>query len=80
MHFMSSLRECDVAFADYLWGIEKRQGTKDDVEIDILSLDPTQTQLAGARSSRLIDVQYGRSVPYCRNDYRKRHRGVAPSK
>ena len=41
MHFMSSIRECDATFADYLWGIEKRQGTEDDVEIDILSLDPT---------------------------------------
>ena len=59
MHFMSSVRECDASFADYLWGIEKRQGTEDDVEIDILSLDPTQTQLAGALSSRLIDVTTG---------------------
>ena len=59
MHFMSSIRECDATFADYLWGIEKRQGTEDDVEIDILSLDPTQTQLAGALSSRLIDVTTG---------------------
>ena len=59
MHFVSSIRECDVAFADHLWGIEKRQGSEDDVDIDIMPLDMTQTQLAGALSSRLIDVTTG---------------------
>ena len=59
MHFMSSIRECDATFADYLWAIEKRQGSDEDVEVDFVSLDLTQTQLAGALSSRLIDVTTG---------------------
>ena len=56
MHFSSCVRECDICFADFIWAIEKRQGTPEDIEIDILSLDPTQSQLAGALYSRLIAV------------------------
>ena len=54
LHFMSCVRECDTSFGDYLWGIEKRQD-----EICILTLDPTQTQLAAALYSRLISVTSG---------------------
>ena len=51
---MTCVRECDTSFGDYLWGIEKRQD-----EICILTLDPTQTQLAAALYTRLISVTSG---------------------
>ena len=54
MHFSSCVRGCDTSFADFLWGLEKRQD-----EIDLLSLDPAQSQLTAALYSRLISVTTG---------------------
>ena len=54
MHFMTCVRECDTSFADFIWGLEKRAD-----EICLLTLDPTQSQLAAALYSRLISVTTG---------------------
>ena len=54
LHFMTCVRECDTSFGDYLWGIEKRPD-----EICLMSMDPTQTQLAAALYSRLISFTSG---------------------
>ena len=54
VHFMTCVRECDTSFGDFLWGIEKRPD-----EICLMSLDPTETQLAAALYSRLISVNTG---------------------
>ena len=54
LHFTTCVRECDTSFADYIWGIEKRTD-----EICLLTMDPTQSQLAAALYSRLISVTTG---------------------
>ena len=66
MHFSSCVRECDTSFADFMWGIEKKQE-----EIDLLSLDPTQSQLTAALYSGLRDDRRS-SLPDRRNDGGKR--------
>ena len=51
---MSAVRECDVTFADFTWVLEKQEQ-----EVDIMSFDPTQSQLALNLHNRLIATTSG---------------------
>ena len=50
----SAVRECDASFADYLWATEQS-----DKVIDLMDLDPTQTQLSAVLYSRLTSLTTG---------------------
>ena len=54
LHFMASVRECDTSFADYVWAHEKLGE-----EVNIMTMDPTQTQLATNLHNRLISCTIG---------------------
>ena len=52
--FMSAVRECDTSFADVVWAHEKLEEP-----LDLVKLDPTNTQLANNFYNRLISLTTG---------------------
>ena len=49
LHFMAAGRECDTTFADLVWAHEQLEE-----EVNIVNMNPTQTQLATNLHNRLI--------------------------
>ena len=62
LHFMAAVRECDTSFADYVWGHEKLEE-----EVNIMTMDPTQTQLATNLHNRLISCTTGSAFQIVEN-------------
>ena len=62
LRFMAVVRACDISFADYVWGHEKLEP-----EVDIMDVDPTQTQLAVNLHNRLISCTSGTAFQIVEN-------------
>ena len=62
MLFLAAVRECDTSFADYVRGHEKLEE-----EVNIMTMDPTQIQLAVNLHNRLISCTTGSAFQIVEN-------------